>query len=88
MSCGGYKIVGSFYSNNQGSSWDGSVYTTLYNNTGLSTPWEIASSSGQAVAWKFWIPNGNHPHIHMVVTGSGAAYPDPADFTVVWTDAA
>ena len=88
MASGGYKIVGSFYNNNQGSSWGGSVSATLYNNTGLSTPWEIASSSGQVVAWKFWIPNGYHPHIHMVVTGSGGAYPDPEDFTVVWTDAA
>ena len=88
MASGGYRIVGSFYNNNQGSSWSGNANATLYNNTGLSTPWEISSTSGQPVAWKFWLPAGYHPHIHMRVTGSGGAFPDPDDFTVVWTDAA
>jgi hypothetical protein len=87
MASGGYRIVGSFYHNNSGSAWSGNVAAILYNNTGLSTPWEN-SGSGQTVSWKFWIPGGGyHPHIHMRVTGSGGATPDPADFTVVWTDA-
>jgi hypothetical protein len=88
MASGGYRIVGSFYNNSQGSSWSGNTNATLYNNTGLSTPWEISTTSGQPVAWKFWLPSGHHPHIHMRVTGSGGAYPTPEHFTVVWTDAA
>jgi hypothetical protein len=83
---GGYKVVGSFYNNNQGSSWGSHVHAVLYNNTGQSTPFSIGTSTGQTVAWKFLLPSGYHPHIHMVVTGGGGATPKPEDFTVVWTD--
>ena len=85
---GGYKVVGSFYHNNQADNWTATTYATLYNNTSFADTavWEKSSSSGQTVSWKFWIGSGHHPHIHMVVTSSGGATPDPADFTVVWTD--
>jgi hypothetical protein len=86
---GSYKVVGGFYHNGSGSSWSGNSSATVYNGTSLSTLWQISGSSDQTVAWRFWIAGGgHHPHIHMRVTGSGGSSPDPADFTVAWTDAA
>ena len=88
---GSYKVVGGFYHNGSGTSWSGNTSVTVYNGTTLSDSslWQVSTTSGQPVAWRFWIAGGgHHPHIHMKVTGSGAATPKPEDFTVVWTDVA